>query len=354
MKKYLPLILILCLCVIFRERLFYAVLPFVLSLVFCLPLCRLSGKISEKTKLPRKAVGIFLFLSLSVSLFFILRALVLKLVSEAGEISEYLSQNPSVIKDTFERIKEKLSQTGGFLGRLLESRGLEELAVTVEELVSGLFERLYSGILEKFSVVVLNVAGKIPSFLFFCFVFFMSSFYFVTDGEKIFGFFRTLIPDGYSSHAENFVSNSKNVLKKYIGAAFCLCAMTFVITYAGLLLVGYDYSLILAILVAAVDFLPLLGTGVVLLPWSLFCFFNADTKTALALLVIFAVATVAHQISEPKILGKHLGLHPLASLASIYIGVSLFGFAGLFIGLVGAVGLRGILESKSIDKKEGI
>lgn len=351
MKKFLPLIFISFLFLLFREKLFYAFLPFLLSLLLCLPLCRLSDKISKKTKIPRKLLGIILFCLAAVGLFFALRWLSQKLIGEVGELYGRLCENPYIITDFFENIRHRLSQTSGFLSTILESRGLEGISASLEVFISDFIRKLLSGIIEKFSVTALNIAKKVPSFLFFCLVFIMSSFYFVTDGEVIFGFLRSVIPKEYLPHIKKVIRSFKELTKKYLCASLALCTVTFVITYAGLLIVGCRYSLFLSLFISAVDFLPLLGTGVVLLPWSLFCFLNSDIRTAIILLVIFASATVVKQVAEPKILGKNLGLHPLASLASMYIGMRLFGFSGLFLGLLGAVGIKGILRSKSIDNK---
>ena len=90
-----------------------------------------------------------------------------------------------------------------------------------------------------------------------------------------------------------------------------------------------------------------LGTGTVLLPWAAFCFAAGDTKSGVGLLIVYAVITVVRQILEPRIVGKYIGLPPLASLASMYIGLKLIGFWGLFLFPVGA-----LLAYHTLYKKE--
>ena len=103
--------------------------------------------------------------------------------------------------------------------------------------------------------------------------------------------------------------------------------------------------------IAVIDMLPLLGSGIVLLPWALVCFLGGDVKVGIALLVIWIIATVAHQLAEPKLLGKHIGLHPLATLMSVYIGAELFGFVGLIAGPLVAVAIKSILQTKRFNER---
>jgi len=78
-----------------------------------------------------------------------------------------------------------------------------------------------------------------------------------------------------------------------------------------------------------VDAFPVLGTGTILLPWSLICFLQEDTGRAIGLLGCYAVISLSRSILEPKLVGSHLGLDPLAALASIYAGYKLWGLGGL-------------------------
>ena len=92
-----------------------------------------------------------------------------------------------------------------------------------------------------------------------------------------------------------------------------------------------DYALILAIVVAIIDFLPILGTGTVLIPWSLVMIFTKNYLLGFGLLVLYATISVVRQIAEPKILGKSFGLHPIIALIGIYAGYRLFGFIGIIL-----------------------
>ena len=108
--------------------------------------------------------------------------------------------------------------------------------------------------------------------------------------------------------------------------------MTFLEAFVGLSILGVNYAFILAVVIAIVDVLPILGTGTVLVPWAIFAFISSDIRLGIGLLVLYGVTLIVRQLVEPKIVGSTLGIHPLLTLASVYIGLELLGFIGIFVG----------------------
>ena len=78
------------------------------------------------------------------------------------------------------------------------------------------------------------------------------------------------------------------------------------------------------------DILPVLGTGGIMIPWSIISLITGDIKMGILLAIVYIVVTVIRNIIEPKIVGKQLGLHPLVTLVSMFIGVNIAGIVGLF------------------------
>ncbi|MBQ9151486.1 MAG: AI-2E family transporter, partial [Clostridia bacterium] len=119
--------------------------------------------------------------------------------------------------------------------------------------------------------------------------------------------------------------------------------LTFCLSFIGLALLRVPYAFILALLLAVVDLLPLLGTGIILIPWALVCLLLGQVKLGIGLLVLYAVATLVRQILEPKLIGDGLGLHPLVSLLSMYAGLRLFGVWGMILAPLVAAGVRAVV-----------
>ena len=123
----------------------------------------------------------------------------------------------------------------------------------------------------------------------------------------------------------------RKVLGRWLLAQGKLMSITFAIVAAGLTLLRIPSGMLWAVLVALVDALPILGTGTVLVPWSVVCFLQGDTPRTLGILGIYITASLTRSMLEPKLLGKHLGLDPLVTLMALYIGYRLWGVGGMIL-----------------------
>lgn len=122
-----------------------------------------------------------------------------------------------------------------------------------------------------------------------------------------------------------------------------LALITWGIITAGFWLLKVSYAPAWAALVALIDAIPILGTGIILLPWSLLCFWEGNTIRAVGLLILYAVAAATRTVLEPKLVGKHLNLDPLATLTALYAGFRLWGIPGLLLTPILASALKSLL-----------
>ena len=136
----------------------------------------------------------------------------------------------------------------------------------------------------------------------------------------------------------------KAVLGGWLKAQVKLMGLTWVILTLALVLLRIPYAPLWATAVALVDAFPILGTGTVLLPWALVCFLQEDTVRAVGLLGTYAVISLTRSVMEPRLLGSHLGLDPLLTLAALYAGYRLWGFGGMILAPVLAVALVQLLR----------
>ena len=136
----------------------------------------------------------------------------------------------------------------------------------------------------------------------------------------------------------------KSSLGKWLIAQGKLMAITYGIVAIGLLLLGIPYALAWAVLVAAVDAIPLLGTGTVLLPWALTKLLQEEPLIAGGLALIYLVAMITRTALEPRFYGSHLGLDPLVMLFFLYFGCRLWGFFGIIISPLLAATTKTLFE----------
>lgn len=123
--------------------------------------------------------------------------------------------------------------------------------------------------------------------------------------------------------------------------ALILLINWFVCSFA-FFLIKNPYFFLLGMLIAILDALPVIGSGLFLIPWSVFEFLGQHYFSAAILITAYLISLFSREILEAKLLGKGMGLNPFYTLVAIYVGVELFGAAGLFLGPIGAVLIRAL------------
>ena len=123
----------------------------------------------------------------------------------------------------------------------------------------------------------------------------------------------------------------------WLKAQFKLICITFLVLTVGFFLLRISYAPVWAGLIALVDALPVLGTGTVLVPWSVICFLQRDSLRGVGLLGVYAAASLLRSVLEPRLVGKQLGLDPLITLLAIWAGYRLFGLGGMLLAPLFAV-----------------
>ena len=129
----------------------------------------------------------------------------------------------------------------------------------------------------------------------------------------------------------------KTSVGKMIKAYAAIIGITTCEIFIGLsilkLLKFYDGSniLLLSFIIALIDIIPVLGTGTVVLPWSVYSFVTGNIGMGIGLLVLYALITVIRQVIEPKLVAGQVGISPVVTIMAMFIGVKIFGAMGIFL-----------------------
>lgn len=206
------------------------------------------------------------------------------------------------------------------------------------EKINGVFQNFVGNIgnfISSFSVnamkaVTTGIAG-IPGLIIKLILMIISCFFFLMDYDKIMAFFTGLIPKGKEESFETVKWYVKNTLLVYIRSYSLLFLMTYVELSIGFQIIGIPYAPIIGLMVAVFDILPVLGTGGILLPWTVVLFVMKNIPMGIGMFVLYLVITIIRNTMEPKLVGKQIGLHPLATMISLYVGLKIIGFWGMLI-----------------------
>ena len=147
--------------------------------------------------------------------------------------------------------------------------------------------------------------------------------------------FRSRLVDRLSPRLRRFGSQVRTTALAafggYLKAELLLSVGVFAILAVGFVLTRQSYALLLALGLAALDFIPIVGSGTVMVPWAVVALIMGDYPTAIRMMVIWGIIAMFRRVMEPKFVGDQTGLSPVLSLVSIYVGMRLGGVGGMIL-----------------------
>lgn len=238
-----------------------------------------------------------------------------------------------------------LSEHLPFLHRFEATPGFANFCRWLDEAVRTAAEGLLARLSDLLSTGAVTLVGNLPSALLFVAVLLMSCYYFTAEPGLLSARLCARLPEPWRERLSAWKAGTGRSLRRYLRACLIMAGLTALEMFIGLSLLRKPYALLLALLIAFVDFLPVLGTGTVLIPWGIVELLLGHTASGLGLLALYAASLILREVLEPHLVGRSLGLHPLVSLLATYIGFSLFGIPGMIVlpiavGQIGQSGQR--------------
>lgn len=206
------------------------------------------------------------------------------------------------------------------------------------------------------ATVVLNAlakfVGNLPAVLLIIIVTIMSGYYFITDSQSLYLFLRRNVNSKtFLEKSVSLVNNLSTALFRVIGGYLFLLVITFILVLAGLLVVKMPYAVIIALVAAFVDFLPVLGLSATMVPIIIYMLIKGNIWGAVGVAILWAAITLIRRVIEPPILGSAMSLHPMATLFSMIVGIAIYGLSGILIGPIILVVAKEIAVQFNIDIK---
>lgn len=241
--------------------------------------------------------------------------------------------------DNWQPILDSLMATVDNVGHWLDRLGdilPNSLVATGDDLVRALASWLES--LDLSSQIAglaswaTGLVSGIPGFAVAVVAFLMASYFITSDYPRL----RYLFTDQLPGNLRQFGSQVRRIFMEafggYLKSQLLLSLGVFAILTAGFLIIRQPYSLLLAFVLAVMDFIPIIGAGTVMVPWAAVDLITGDYRQTIELMVIWGAIVLFRQVGEPKILGGQTGLSPILSLVGIYAGMRLAGVLGMVVG----------------------
>ena len=317
---------------LFFKYLFGYTVPFLIAFLVAYIVYAPAMKLSSKIKISRKACSFFLVLLLLVLILALVFLLFNRLFYELQNLLQYLTDNGETIAKYFESIFDfafSIAQKLPIINKLQNTELTQAINENINSFISGIWQRLIELLSSAVPDFAADVVGALPSIFLVSLVTVVACFYFAIDIEMLNNTIASVLPQNVNSYLQKLKRKLGYGLKRYFKAYLILFVITFAELLVGFLILGVDYSFVLALLIAFVDFLPVFGTPAILLPWAIVVILMKNYFLGFGLLVLLAVIMIVRQILEPKILGKNLGVHPIVTLITLYIGFELFGLWGM-------------------------
>lgn len=243
-----------------------------------------------------------------------------KLIELAKDLPSYFSSLPELVDGVQGKLQNLIMSSSP------EMRGI------VEGALGGIMHQA-NELPARFSAKVISFltscASCTPKVLMFIVTYAVGTFFLSTSFQSVINFLVKQFPGHWQSKIKGMKSDVFGTLGKWARAELILMTVTFAELLAAFLLLRIKSPLPAAMLVAVIDALPVLGTGIVLIPWAILLFISGNYARGAAIAVIWGIITLVRSFLEPKLLGENVGLHPAATLLAIYAGYSIAGVRGM-------------------------
>ena len=309
-------------------------MPFVIGWILSVIAGPLVTFLEKKLKIMKRlgsAITIILVLALCIGLIY----LIISQIWE--EISVLIRNFPSMYHDLERGLSQIVTQGNTLFERFPEQiqNSWATLMNNLDDTASSLIGRIGEPTIE----VAGNVAKRIPSVLIGTIVAFVSAYFFIADKENLGEWVKKVVPKSITSRLLLVGENLKYAMGGYFKAQFKIMGVVFAILLVGFTLMQIRFSILLAIAIAFLDFLPFFGTGTALIPWAIYKFLVGDYKMVAALVILYGVTQLVRQLIQPKLVGDSMGLNPLYTLFLLYLGYRV----GSVLGMIFAVPIGLIL-----------
>lgn len=366
MLKFILIVAILIGCGYIGKVIVVILVPFLIgfllsktSMIIAKPISKIFDKDATKIKPGRKKsthtkTALVIYVIFNIVAFFLIVLTCIGLVYQANNLLVTLAEvsksfKPSEVLNT--QILDRFTvENGGFI--------TPEMINSLRENITNMGQTVVKNIPQMISAALSKIGsllGNLPYGIFFIISIILSGFYFINDGPSVMKFFVKNTPNRkFRNRIFTLLNELAYLVFRVLGGYFVLFIITAVESFIVFWLAGLrEYSIMLAIITALIDFLPVLGVSATMIPVIIYLIMHGEIISAVVVIAGFVIMTIVRRFIEPPILGKSMHMHPLVTLFAMAAGVYIWGPAGFLLGPVLAIIIIQIIKVFEIDKIVG-
>lgn len=310
-------------------------IPFIIGFIIALIMNPLVEFLQVKTKMPR---GFAVFSSILIILAVISAAITLlvnEIISGFNYLSNVVPEHYRTFNDFVEKVYitniapvyESLLALFRDLDHSQRSTLLESLQFIGEKLTDA-----FSSLLQSLGNGLYFIIKKLPNMATVFIISLLAAFFISKDWTRIVLSMHKRIPAHVHSRINQIYEGLQKALLGFLKAEFKLTFISAVMVFIGLSIMRVEHAITIALIIWIVDFLPYVGSILVIGPWAIYCFSTGDIFLGVGLSILYGLIVLQRQLIKPKILSSSIGISPLLTLLTMYIGFKLIGVIGIVLG----------------------
>lgn len=329
---------------VFIRFLLRPLLPFLIAFVVAAFLQPVMKWLLKKLHFKESRDGVVAAV-ITVSCYVILVGLVsLLLVGLASAVIDWASGLPGLFTNTIAPwVETSMTELLTFVYVLNP-----EMGAFVQDMLPDVISSLSTTIM-NISVALVSwassVGTKLPGAMLAAIICVIATVFLVKDYDLVVGKVLSVLPMRGQVMVGQIRVAIVRILVNFARSYILILFITFMEVFVGLSIIGMENAAVIATMIALFDFMPILGSGMILLPWTIFTLVQGRIKKGIGLLILWLVVVIARQILEPRIVSKRVGLYPLATLLCMWLGLKLFGGVGMLALPVIVLIIKDLYES---------
>ena len=319
---------VVLLCIFLLPKCIWFFMPFIMGWFISLIASPVVHFFEKKLKVRRKAMTAVVIVAVLAVVVLLVYLLIAKLIKEGINFVNELPDIWDSILGVFNRVGANLQ---GVYNRMPADTqaAVDDILVALGDYVNGIMDRSEPPSFEA----VGNVAKQIPDIFLSVVICLLSAYFFVADKGYMAAVAEKFLPASVHYHFDLIRRSFRNAVGGYFRAQFKIECWIYILLVAGLMILGVDYAFMVAFGIAILDFLPVFGTGTVMLPWAIIELLSNNYRMMFGLLAIWLIGQLVRQVIQPKIVGDSIGMDAIPTLFLLYIGYRAAGVLGMILAV---------------------
>lgn len=324
-KRFLLLLLVIAILAVITFWILPVSIPLILAFFTALALDPAVRLIKQRTKLKRYLSVTIVFTLFVIMISLISYFLITKVITEGIAIVENSPMYIQNITQMWETVEANM-QT---VSKSFPPEFVQEFTYQIEQFLENTKVKI-SDI--DYLKIITAIVTEIPNYLVSILVYLIALFLFLLDLPRLKRQAYSYLSEQTAEKVQFMTGRLSYVIFGFFKAQFLVSIIIFVVSLIGLLMIAPKVALLMAFIIWVIDFIPIIGSIVILGPWALYYFVSGDITMGSKLAILAIMLLVIRRTVEPKVMGRHIGLSPLSTLISMYIGLKLLGIMGFIIG----------------------